>query len=155
MQNMEQILKDKAEKHFDYMVRVRRHLHRNPEISYKEHDTTEFILEELNKMGIPADRPLATGCVGILNSNVEPEEGVIALRADIDALAMEEEGDHKKDFMSERPGAAHCCGHDGHTAILLGTAKILSELKDQIKGKIVLIFQPGEETLPGGGRLLS
>lgn len=155
MQNIEQILKDKAEKHFDYMVQVRRHLHKNPEISYKEHDTTEFILEELKKMDIPAERPLATGCVGILNGSGEPAERVIALRADIDALAMEEEGEHKKEFMSERPGAAHCCGHDGHTAILLGTAKILSELKNQIKGKIVLIFQPGEETLPGGGRLLS
>jgi len=155
MQNIDQVLKEKAEKHFDYMVRVRRYLHRNPEISFKEHDTTEFILDELKKMGIPAERPLATGCVGILNGNGVTEEKVIALRADIDALAMEEEGEHKKDFLSERPGAAHCCGHDGHTAILLGTAKILVELKDQIKGKIILIFQPGEETLPGGGRLLS
>ena len=153
MQYIEQVLKEKAEKHFDYMVQVRRHLHRNPEISYKEHDTTKFILNELKEMGIKTETPLATGCIGILNGG--EEKRVIALRADIDALAMEEEGEHKKEFLSERPGAAHCCGHDGHTAILLGTAKILSELKDQIKGKIILIFQPGEETLPGGGRLLS
>ncbi len=153
MQYIEQVLKEKAEKHFDYMVQVRRHLHRNPEISYKEHDTTKFILNELKEMGIKTETPLATGCIGILNGG--EEKRVIALRADIDALAMEEEGEHKKEFLSERPGAAHCCGHDGHTAILLGTVKILSELKDQIKGKIILIFQPGEETLPGGGRLLS
>ncbi|MGM0744855.1 MAG: M20 metallopeptidase family protein, partial [Bacteroidota bacterium] len=75
-------------------------------------------------------------------------------RADIDALAMEEEGEAKQEFKSVRPGAAHCCGHDAHTANMLGAAKILIDLKDQITGKVVLIFQPGEEKLPGGGRLL-
>jgi len=67
---------------------------------------------------------------------------------------MIEQGEAKKEFLSERPGAAHCCGHDAHTANMLGAAKILMDLKDQIRGKIVLIFQPGEEKLPGGGRLL-
>ncbi len=153
MLNINQVLKKKAEKHFEYMVNVRRHLHKNPEVSFKEHETTEFIINELKLMGIDAERPLATGCVGIIEGS--KSERVIALRADIDALAMEEEGEHKKDFLSERPGAAHCCGHDGHTANLLGTAKILSELRDAIKAKVILIFQPGEETLPGGGRLLS
>jgi len=153
MNNVKKSLVEKAEKHYDYMVKVRRHLHRNPEISFKEHDTTEFISGELKQMGIAVERPLATGCVGIMEG--QKSDRVIALRADIDALAMDEEGEHKKDFLSERPGAAHCCGHDGHTANLLGTAKILTEMKNQIRGKVVLIFQPGEETLPGGGRLLS
>jgi len=148
---LEQINKQ-AKIHFDYMVSVRRHLHKNPEVSYKEYDTTEFILNELKQMGIDAYRPLETGCVGIIEG--EPAGRVIALRADIDALAMDEEGDAKQEFISERPGVAHCCGHDAHTANMLGAAKILMDLKDQISGKIVLIFQPAEEKLPGGGRLL-
>jgi len=138
--------------HFDYMVSVRRHLHKNPEVSYKEYDTTDFILNELKQMGIETHRPLETGCVGIIEG--KPSDRVIALRADIDALAMDEDGEAKKEFKSERPGAAHCCGHDAHTANMLGAAKILMDLKDEISGKIVLIFQPGEEKLPGGGRLL-
>jgi amidohydrolase len=135
------------------MVHTRRYLHKNPEISFKEHDTTDYIIHELKKLGIDAERPLETGCVGIIEG--KKSDRVIALRADIDALAMEEEGDHKKEFLSERPGAAHCCGHDAHMANLLGAANILTEMQDEIDGKVLLIFQPGEETLPGGGRLLS
>ncbi|MEX0647893.1 MAG: amidohydrolase [Balneolaceae bacterium] len=153
MADLNRTIRKKAESHFDYMVQTRRYLHKNPEISFKEFDTTDYIIHELKKLGIQAERPLETGCVGIIEGK-KPGR-VIALRADIDALAMEEEGDHKKEFTSERPGAAHCCGHDAHTANLLGTAQILSEMQDEIEGKIVLIFQPGEETLPGGGRLLS
>lgn len=152
MSDLSSQLKKKAEEHFDYMVSVRRHIHKNPEVSYKEYDTTEFILNELKKMGIETHRPLETGCVGIIEG--QPGDRVIALRADIDALTMIEQGEAKKEFLSERPGAAHCCGHDAHTANMLGAAKILMDLKDQIRGKIVLIFQPGEEKLPGGGRLL-
>ncbi|MDX1640875.1 MAG: amidohydrolase, partial [Balneolaceae bacterium] len=92
------------------------------------------------------------GCLGVIKGN--GSDRVIALRTDIDALAMEEEGEAKVNFLSERAGAAHCCGHDGHTANLLGTAKILTDLKDHIDGTVVLIFQPGEEKLPGGGNLL-
>lgn len=138
---------------YDEMISIRRHLHRNPEISYQEYETTKFIKKQLDELGIPHESPLETGCVGILQGGRESDR-VIALRADIDALAMDEEGDHKKDFASENPGAAHCCGHDAHTANLLGTARILSELKNEIEGKVLLIFQPGEEKLPGGGRLL-
>ena len=152
MSDLSSQLKKKAEEHFDYMVSVRRHIHKNPEVSYKEYDTTEFILNELKQMGIETHRPLETGCVGIIEG--QPGDRVIALRADIDALTMIEQGEAKKEFLSERPGAAHCCGHDAHTANMLGAAKILMDLKDQIRGKIVLIFQPGEEKLPGGGRLL-
>src|SRR6056297_2219044 len=152
MSDLSSQLKKKAEEHFDYMVSVRRHIHKNPEVSYKEYDTTEFILNELKKMGIETHRPLETGCVGIIEG--QPGDRVIALRADIDALTMIEQGEAKKEFLSERPGAAHCCGHDAHTANMLGAAKILMDLKDQISGKVVLIFQPGEEKLPGGGRLL-
>lgn len=135
------------------MVDMRRHLHRHPELSYQEFETTEYIIERLQGMGIPADRPLETGCVGIIEGGKKSDR-VIALRADIDALPIQEEGDHKKEFLSENKGVAHCCGHDSHTANLLGTAKILSELKEEIEGTVLLVFQPGEEKLPGGGRLL-
>ncbi len=136
-----------------YMIETRRYLHQHPEVSYKEFETTKFIKAELDKLGIPHDSPLETGCVGIIEGAIESEK-VIALRADIDALAMSEEGDAKATFFSKNDGAAHCCGHDAHTANLLGVAKILSELKEHISGKVLLVFQPGEEKLPGGGRLL-
>lgn len=135
------------------MVRTRRHLHRNPELSYQEYETTEYIIKRLKELNISVDRPLKTGCVGVLEGGKKSER-VIALRADIDALAIREEGEHKKDFLSKNSGIAHCCGHDGHTANLLGTAKILSRLRSDIEGTVLFIFQPGEEKLPGGGRML-
>ncbi len=142
-----------TEKYVPYMVETRRYLHQYPEVSYKEYETTKFIKSELDSMGIPYESPLETGCVGIIEGGKKSEK-VLALRADIDALAMEEEGEAKSEFKSKNEGAAHCCGHDAHTANLLGVAKILSDLKDEIEGKVLLVFQPGEEKLPGGGRLL-
>jgi amidohydrolase len=153
MADLRQAIREKAEKYFDYMVQTRRHLHKNPEISFKEYDTTDYILHELKKMGIETERPLETGCVGVIEG--KPSGRTIALRADIDALEMDEEGDIKKEFFSERPGAAHCCGHDAHTANLLGTAKILSEMKEELDGKVVLVFQPAEEKLPGGAKVMT
>ena len=135
------------------MVDIRRHLHRHPELSYQEFETTEYIIERLEELDITVDRPLKTGCVGVLEGGKKSDR-VIALRADIDALAIQEEGEHKEEFLSQNTGIAHCCGHDGHTANLLGTAKILSRLRDEIEGTVLLIFQPGEEKLPGGGRML-
>lgn len=153
MADLKKIIREKAEKHFNYMVQTRRFLHKNPEVSFKEFETTDYIIHELKKIGVESKRPLETGCVAVIEG--KPADRVIALRADIDALAMEEEGDAKKEFFSERPGAAHCCGHDAHTANLLGTANIIKELQSDLEGKIVLIFQPAEESLPGGGRLLT
>lgn len=135
------------------MIATRRYLHQHPEISYKEFETTKFIKSKLDELGISYESPLETGCVGIIRGGIKSDR-VIALRADIDALAMTEEGDFKKDFFSKNEGAAHCCGHDAHTSNLLGVAKILTELKDKIEGTVLLIFQPGEEKLPGGGKLL-
>lgn len=135
------------------MVEWRRYLHQHPEISYHEFETTAWLVQRLTEMGYEVHRPIETGCVAVLKGR-EPESRVLALRADIDALAMEEEGEAKAEFFSKYPGAAHCCGHDGHTANMLGAAKILMELKADITGTLVLIFQPGEEKLPGGGRLL-
>lgn len=146
-------IKKLAEDRLPEMIEMRRHLHRHPEVSYKEFETTNFIIDKLEKLGIPTDRPLETGCVGVIEGGISSDR-VIALRADIDALTMEEEGDHKAEFLSQNKGAAHCCGHDGHTANLLGAARILMESRNEIEGKVLLVFQPGEEKLPGGGRLL-
>lgn len=146
-------IQERAEHYHDKMIGIRRHLHRNPELSYKEFETTNFIADQLNDLGIPVEHPLATGCVGTIEGD-KPSDRVIALRADIDALPILEVGDHKKAFISENKGVAHCCGHDAHTANMLGVAHILSDLKEEIEGKVLLIFQPGEEKLPGGGRLL-
>ncbi|MFN1834654.1 M20 family metallopeptidase [Balneola sp. MJW-20] len=146
-------IKQAAGKYVQEAIETRKYLHQHPEVSYQEFKTTEFIVSELEKLNIKVERPLETGCIGVLEGGKESGR-VIALRADIDALPMNEEGEHKSDFLSRNPGAAHCCGHDAHTANLLATAKVLCDLKDEIEGKILFVFQPGEETLPGGGRLL-
>lgn len=153
----ENMLKNKirnlAKLYYPEMVETRRHLHQNPELSFKEFKTTDYIVERLEELGYQVNKPLETGCVAILEGGISSDR-VIALRADIDALPILEEGDFKREFLSKNPGVAHCCGHDIHTANLLGTARILSDLKEFISGKVILIFQPAEEKLPGGGRLL-
>jgi len=154
MSDLNKKIDAKAEEYYDYMVQTRRHLHKNPEISFDEFDTTDYILHELKKIGIKTERPMETGCVGIIEGD-DTSGRVIALRADIDALPIAEEGDSKSAFISEREGVAHCCGHDFHTSNLLGAANILTDLKEHINGKVVLIFQAAEEKLPGGGRLLT
>lgn len=146
-------IRNLAKLYYPEMVETRRHLHQNPELSFKEFKTTEYIVKRLEEMGYMVNRPLETGCVAILQGDKSTDR-VIALRADIDALPIQEEGNSKSEFLSKNSGVAHCCGHDIHTANLLGTAHILSELKENVPGQIVLIFQPAEEKLPGGGRLL-
>ncbi len=133
---------------------IRRDLHRNPEVSYKEFRTTELIVRELDLMGYEVIRPLETGCVAVLRGGMESGR-VVALRADIDALPMQEEaGEYKAEFISQIPGVAHCCGHDVHTSTLLGTARVLAQMRESVAGSVVLVFQPGEEKIPGGGRLI-
>jgi amidohydrolase len=146
-------IKELAEEHLPEMIANRRHIHRHPEVSYHEFETTDFIISKLEGLGVAVERPLKTGCVGIIEGGISSDR-VIALRADIDALPLQEAGEAKADFLSQNEGAAHCCGHDSHTANLLGTAHVLMECRDDIEGKVLLIFQPGEEKLPGGGRLL-
>lgn len=138
---------------YEDVVGWRRQLHRHPELSFQEYETTKWITGKLNKWGYDVHHPCETGCVAVLKGGIA-DERVIALRADIDALPIEEEGEAKKEFMSENRGVAHCCGHDIHTSNLLGTAYLLSEQKEYVRGTVVLIFQAGEEVLPGGGRLL-
>lgn len=130
----------------DYVIEIRRHLHRNPELSFKEEDTARFICDRLNENGYKAERIAGTGVLAGFDSG-RPGP-VLILRADIDALAVQE--GNGSSYASAVPGVMHACGHDGHTAILLGVAAGLPSLKDRMKGKVILLFQPAEECPPGG-----
>lgn len=144
-------IKEKAGAYFNQMVEVRRHLHANPELSFKEYKTSEFVTSKLDEFGIPYTKGyVKTGIVGIIEGS-KPGK-IIALRADLDALPIFEE--NQKAYKSKNEGVMHACGHDVHTTSLLGAARILNELKDQWAGTIKLIFQPGEERLPGGASLM-
>jgi len=130
----------------DYVVRCRRHIHENPELSDKEDNTVVFILAELNAMGIPCEDVPGGGVMAFIDGDVPGK--TVLLRADIDALPMQEDPNNMtqpKVCVSKVPGVAHICGHDAHTAMLLGAAKILSSHREEIPGKIVLYFERGEE----------
>jgi len=132
-------------------VGIRRHLHAHPELSYQEYITSKFIQEQLIKLGISFEIKATTGVVAIIKGN-NPSSRIIALRADMDALPIEEE--NTVVYKSVNQGVMHACGHDVHTTVLLGTARILNTLKDEFEGTIKLIFQPGEERNPGGASYL-
>jgi amidohydrolase len=134
----------------DYVVGMRRDFHQHPEESFKEFRTTQIIVEELEKMGIEVQRISETGAVGILKGAYPGK--VVALRADIDALSVTE--DTGLPFASENVGIMHACGHDAHGAMLLGAAKLLSGMKNNIKGTIKFIFQPAEETATGAKKMV-
>jgi len=146
-------IKKKSEQYFSEMVNHRRFLHQYPELSFKEYKTTKYVESVLQSLEIPIDNPTETGCIGVLEGGKKSDK-VVALRADIDALPIDEEGEHKQEFISQNQGVAHCCGHDIHTANLLGVSQILSDLREQIEGTVLLVFQAAEEKLPGGGRQL-
>ncbi|MCA6380473.1 MAG: amidohydrolase [Cytophagales bacterium] len=134
------------------VVSFRRHLHAHPELSYQEYNTAKFIANQLRSFGMHVQEGIAgTGVVAIIEGK-NPTKRIIALRADIDALPIQEI--NSKDYKSINKGVMHACGHDVHTASLLGTAKILNELKGQFEGSIKLIFQPGEEKNPGGASIM-
>ena len=131
----------------DENIAIRRHLHANPELSYQEFETCKFVQAQLTKIGIPFTVIATTGVLGIIEGK-NPSKRVIALRADMDALPIIEE--NEVEYKSKNEGVMHACGHDVHTTILLGAAKILWSLRDQFEGTIKLLFQPGEEKNPGG-----
>jgi hippurate hydrolase len=148
------MLKDKIEllskTYFETYRNVRHHLHANPELSYKEFKTSLFIQDHLQSLGIPFKVMAETGVVALIEG--KKSSRVIALRADIDALPIQEE--NKTTYTSTVPGVMHACGHDVHTSILLGAAKILHETNQDWEGTVKLIFQPGEEKNPGGASIL-
>lgn len=129
----------------------RRHLHAHPELSFEEFKTSAFVAQQLTIMGIPFTKMANTGLVGLI-VGAKQSDKVIALRADMDALPITEA--NNIDYKSTTEGLMHACGHDVHTASLLGTAKILNDLKAEFGGTIKLIFQPAEERLPGGASLM-
>lgn len=144
-------IKSLTSKYKEEFIAVRRHLHAHPELSYHEFETSAFVQNKLSEFGIPYFTMAGTGVVGIIEGN-NPSSGVVALRADMDALPIGEV--NKVDYKSTNEGVMHACGHDVHTTCLLGAAKILQELRADWSGTVKLIFQPGEEKNPGGASLM-
>ncbi|MBX3253459.1 MAG: amidohydrolase [Chitinophagaceae bacterium] len=133
------------------LVNIRHHLHANPELSYKEFETSAFVRQKLEEYGIPCEIKAVTGVLGLIKGK-NPDKRVIALRADMDALPIKEE--NNVPYRSKNEGVMHACGHDVHTTCLLGASRILNELKNEWEGTVKLIFQPGEEKNPGGASIM-
>ncbi|MGB3800469.1 MAG: M20 family metallopeptidase [Lewinella sp.] len=138
-----------AEENAPATLADRRHLHAHPELSFEEHETVAYVAGRLQEMGIPYRRVAGTGLVAEIRGGNGP---TLALRADMDALPIQEANDVP--YKSTRAGVMHACGHDVHTASLLGAARILTGVKDSLAGTVRLLFQPGEEKLPGGATLM-
>ena len=141
-----------ANKYKEDVIVIRRYLHQHPELSFKEYETSKYIQSKLDEWGITYEAGIVkTGIVVLIEGN-NPAKKVIALRADIDALPIQEENNFP--FKSVNDGVMHACGHDLHTSSLLGVVKILNELKSEFEGTVKCFFQPGEERLPGGASLM-
>lgn len=137
---------------FEEFVSWRKHIHANPELSFEEFKTVNFVADKLDEMGVNYTKGIAgTGLVALIEG-VNPSRKCIALRADLDALPIQEENEIS--FKSTFDGVMHACGHDVHTTCLLGAAKVLNTLKTNFEGCVKLIFQPGEEVLPGGASMM-
>jgi amidohydrolase len=133
----------------DYVTRVRRDIHSYPELRYEEFRTAQLIEEELRSIGVETRRVAGTGVVGLIRGR---GSRVVALRADMDALPIQEENDVP--YRSRVPGKMHACGHDAHVAMLLGATRVLSEVREELRGSIKLIFQPAEEGGAGAKRIV-
>ncbi len=132
-------------------VALREHLHAHPELSFQEHETVAFVTAQLQKLGLQTQAIAETGVVALIEGR-NPGARTVALRADMDALPITEQ--NEVPYKSTNPGVMHACGHDVHTSSLLGAARILVALKDEFEGSVKLMFQPGEELLPGGASLM-
>lgn len=131
------------------VIKWRRHFHQHPELSYEEINTSQFVFDTLQSFeNLVVTRPTKTSVMGRLIGGLPGK--VLAMRGDMDALPITEETGFT--FASTNPGVMHACGHDGHTAMLLGAAKILAQMKDSIKGEVRFIFQHAEEVFPGGAQ---
>jgi hippurate hydrolase len=144
-------IKELAIRYSDEFINIRRHLHANPELSFREFETSGFVQQRLRDWNIDYQQMATTGVVGIIQGKRSGDK-VIALRADMDALPIKEL--NEVEYRSKNEGVMHACGHDVHTTCLLGAARILNELKDEWEGTVKLIFQPGEEKNPGGASIL-
>ncbi len=144
-------IKELAKNIHQEVITNRRHLHQNPELSFQEEKTYQFVASKLDELGIGYERMAGNGLVALLQGE-KPSVQVIALRGDMDALPITEANDVP--YKSQNPGVMHACGHDVHTSSLLGTAHILNQLKSEFGGTVKFIFQPAEEKLPGGASLM-
>jgi len=152
VQSLKEQIKQRAEALAGELVSIRRYLHQHPELSFQEYETARYVAERLSQIGIPFEAGVAgTGIVAKIEGK-NPSKKSIALRADMDALPIEEA--NEVPYRSQNPGVMHACGHDVHTTCLLGAARLLYETRDQWEGTIKLLFQPGEERLPGGASLM-
>ncbi|MBD99302.1 MAG: N-acyl-L-amino acid amidohydrolase [Verrucomicrobia bacterium] len=151
MKDTIQKVKQLSDALFDEIQSIRHHLHEHPELSFQEYETADYLISMLKKWGIEIDqRWVKTGFTVILEGKYEG--ATIGLRADLDALPIQEQ--NQVPYASRTENKMHACGHDVHAACLMGAIKILHELKDSWAGKLVFIFQAGEEKLPGGASLM-
>ncbi|MDX1628325.1 MAG: M20 family metallopeptidase [Fulvivirga sp.] len=145
-------IKQLANAYLKDTIAVRRHLHQHPELSYQEYETAKYVAQQLREIGLePKEGVAETGLTAVIKGK-NPDKKTIALRADMDALPIRESNDVP--YKSKKEGVMHACGHDAHTASLLGASRILHEVRDQFEGSVKLIFQPGEEKNPGGASLM-
>lgn len=151
---LKQRIENRAKELFTKVKAYREHIHAHPELSYQEFETMEFVSNQLSGLGIEFQKNVGgTGIVALIKpDDYDPSALCIALRADMDALPIQEE--NEVPYKSIKPGIMHACGHDVHTSILLGAAEILNEIKSELKHAVKLIFQPGEEKNPGGATLM-
>ena len=151
---LKEVITTKVSAIYEKIKGYREHLHQNPELSYKEFNTMEYVAAKLKEIGIPYEKGVAgTGIIGIIRSSKHSEnQACIGLRADLDALPIQEQ--NTAAYKSKVDGIMHACGHDVHTSILMGAAEILFELREDLEHPVKLIFQPGEEKNPGGASLL-
>lgn len=145
-------IRQKADELWAESKRIRHTIHANPELSFQEYETSKFIAAELTKLNIPFTQGIAgTGIVAIIEGK-NPSKKCLAIRSELDALPITEINDAP--YKSKNEGIMHACGHDVHTAALLGVASILNDLRNEWEGTLKLIFQPGEEMHPGGGSIM-
>ena len=152
MQELINTIKELAHQHADEIISIRRHIHQHPELSFDEIHTSAFVCSVLDKYKISYTKGIVkTGVVALIEGK-NPTKQTILLRADLDALPIEEKNDVT--YKSQNVGVMHACGHDAHTASVLGTVIILNQLTNEFEGTIKIMFQPGEEVLPGGASLM-
>jgi amidohydrolase len=151
MEDLKQLIKSLTKENLEKTINHRRYIHQNPELSFEEKETSAYVSAQLKEMDIPYKTGIAgTGILATIRGNGPGK--TVALRADMDALPIQEETGLP--FASQNKGVMHACGHDAHTAALLGAGQILNQLKNKWSGTVLLLFQPGEEKFPGGASLL-
>jgi amidohydrolase len=150
---MHKLIRDKASALYQKVLATRKKLHMHPELSFKEYNTMQFVSNRLKELNIPHQSGIAgTGIVAFIQGNHSENTPHIVMRADLDALPIQEM--NECDYKSKVDGVMHACGHDVHTSVLLGTAELLKSMDSELLHPVQLIFQPGEEKAPGGASLM-